>query len=194
MTKEQRSRGRPRAEHADDAILAAARQLLREEGWEGFSILAVARRAGVGSPSVYRRWPSKASLVYAALFSARPQAIPRPDTGSIRGDLRLTLQMFRDQFDDPAGLLAARAVAVEMMTTRDSTARDALSDQIRRDRDSAAALFARARQRGEALPDVPDMLLADLFINWSVYACMIIAEPPRDEAIDAVLDVVLGTE
>lgn len=60
--------GRPRDPHVDAAIRAATLELLVEQGYQGTSIQAVGRRAGVSAPSIYRRWSSKAELVEAAVF------------------------------------------------------------------------------------------------------------------------------
>ena len=55
------------------------------------TVEAVAARAGVSKPTIYRRWPEgKAELVAAAIAGqARGQAAC-PDTGSLRGDLLAT--------------------------------------------------------------------------------------------------------
>ena len=59
--------GRPRQESYDQAILDAALEILNAKGYAGLSIDGVAARAGVGRPTIYRRWPSKPALVIAAL-------------------------------------------------------------------------------------------------------------------------------
>ncbi|TMK61041.1 MAG: TetR/AcrR family transcriptional regulator, partial [Actinobacteria bacterium] len=82
-----RGPGRPRDASRDRAILAAALQILQEEGYRGLTIDGVAARAGVGRPTIYRRWPSKPALVVAALVEAAELALPVRDTGSLRGDL-----------------------------------------------------------------------------------------------------------
>ncbi|GAB2753798.1 TetR/AcrR family transcriptional regulator [Salinifilum aidingensis] len=65
------SRGRPRDPGADEAILQAALDLFLEGGVEGTSIEGVARRAGVGKLTIYRRWSSKEDLLAAAIEHAR---------------------------------------------------------------------------------------------------------------------------
>jgi AcrR family transcriptional regulator len=68
-----RGRGRPRDPSKDAAVLAAVRQSLIEDGFEGTTIPAVARRAGIGAPTIYRRWPTQIDLVEAIfddVFSA----------------------------------------------------------------------------------------------------------------------------
>ncbi|WP_104164392.1 TetR/AcrR family transcriptional regulator [Cryobacterium sp. N22] len=67
-----RERGRPRHPDIDAAIIAAALEMLGEVGYAGFSIAGVARRAGVGKPTVYRRWPQKSQLVVEAMATQMP--------------------------------------------------------------------------------------------------------------------------
>lgn len=87
--------GRPRDPGVDDRVAEAAVALFGEVGWSGFSVEAVARRAGVGKASIYLRWPTKEVLLAAALES-RMVPIGEIDTGSTRGDLvEMTRQMLR---------------------------------------------------------------------------------------------------
>ena len=66
-----RRRGRPRNHELDAKILDAARSVLAESGIRGFSLLEVARRAGVPKSTVYRRWRTKRELLAAALSAPR---------------------------------------------------------------------------------------------------------------------------
>src|SRR5438552_16672378 len=72
----ERSRGRPRDRAIDDAALRAARELLVEVGWDRLSMVAIAERAGVGRPALYRRWPSKTHLVFEAVFGWQDAPTP----------------------------------------------------------------------------------------------------------------------
>ena len=82
-----RGPGRPRDARHDQAILAATLRILQEKGYGGLTIEGVAARAGVGRPTIYRRWPSKPALVVAALVQSARLAVPVLDTGSLRRDL-----------------------------------------------------------------------------------------------------------
>ena len=84
---EPRRRGRPRSADADEAILAAAIAALGDVGYTHFAIEDVAARAGVSKTTIYRRYPSKISLVVAA--ASHDRAVPHAeyDTGSFRSDL-----------------------------------------------------------------------------------------------------------
>jgi AcrR family transcriptional regulator len=59
--------GRPRSPVVDQAILRAALELFIEHGVAGASIEKIARRAGVGKTSIYRRWPSRETLLAQAI-------------------------------------------------------------------------------------------------------------------------------
>lgn len=60
------ARGRPRNETVGPAILAAARALVIEDGYERVTVQMIAEAAGTGKQTVYRRWPGKATLVLDA--------------------------------------------------------------------------------------------------------------------------------
>lgn len=66
---------------------AAVLDLLMSGGYEAVSFRDVAHRAGVGQPTVYRRWPTKAELVEFAIFAVA-EWTPPPATGNLEKDLR----------------------------------------------------------------------------------------------------------
>lgn len=73
-------RGRPRSAASEQAILAASLDLI-DEGHSPASITigAIAKRAGAGKDTIYRRWPCKEDLLLDALAAQnRPLDIP-PD-------------------------------------------------------------------------------------------------------------------
>jgi AcrR family transcriptional regulator len=59
--------GRPRSPVVDEAILRAALELFIEHGVAGASIEKIAKRAGVGKTSIYRRWSSRETLLAQAI-------------------------------------------------------------------------------------------------------------------------------
>jgi AcrR family transcriptional regulator len=113
MTAVTTSVGRPRNPAKDVAVLQATRDLLVEVGYQGATVVAIARRAGVGAPTIYRRWPTKEALVEDAAFGhPQPAPVPAP-TGDLQADLRAWVATFLDFLADPVtraalpGLLAA---------------------------------------------------------------------------------------
>src|SRR5580693_7891479 len=75
--------GRPRDPDVDRRVADAAVALFGEAGWAGFSMEAVARRAGVGKASIYLRWQAKEDLLAEAL-RRRIGMIADVDTGTLR--------------------------------------------------------------------------------------------------------------
>ncbi len=61
------TRGRKRDTGRTEAILKAAAELLLEVGFDRFRIQDVATRAGSGTGAIYRRWPTKESLMIEAI-------------------------------------------------------------------------------------------------------------------------------
>jgi AcrR family transcriptional regulator len=83
---------RRRSQRSHQAILSAATELLKENGYLGVSIEAIAASAGVGKQTIYRWWPSKADVVMEAVAFQLARDIPVPDTGSVESDLQAFLQ------------------------------------------------------------------------------------------------------
>ncbi|MDP3459200.1 MAG: helix-turn-helix domain-containing protein, partial [Hyphomonas sp.] len=51
-------KGPTRSEASKSAILEAAREEMAENGWRGFSVDSVAKRASASKQTIYRWWPS----------------------------------------------------------------------------------------------------------------------------------------
>ena len=59
--------GRKQDPSRSEAILVATRELILEQGHDGFTVQDVADRAVSGVGAIYRRWPNKESLVAEAI-------------------------------------------------------------------------------------------------------------------------------
>lgn len=71
--------GRPRDPALDEAIIAATRRRLAEDGYSRMNLGDIAADAGVTRPTIYRRWPGKFELVVDALdwgFQAQRDSYP----------------------------------------------------------------------------------------------------------------------
>jgi AcrR family transcriptional regulator len=58
---------------------------MSEVGFSELTIEAIAARAEVGKPTIYRRWSSKAHLVMEAFLAATNPELTFPNTGSVGG-------------------------------------------------------------------------------------------------------------
>jgi AcrR family transcriptional regulator len=91
-------KGRRRGDALETAILDAAWAELLEAGYSGFTVEAVAKRAGTSRPVLARRWPSRADLAVAALAHYnRTDPVEMPDLGNVRAELILVLQKLSER-------------------------------------------------------------------------------------------------
>lgn len=75
----------------------------RKHGYTSQTIDAIAAESGVGKPSIYRKWSSKAEIVTEALAKQAEIDIPTPDNGSLKKDLKTALQNMARQLRDIDG-------------------------------------------------------------------------------------------
>jgi AcrR family transcriptional regulator len=90
----QRVGGRPRTAD-EEAIAGAVLQALVERGYDGMTVDHVARLAGVGRATLYRRWPTKTAMVIDALQRGRFPTMEDPDSGDPRADFESLLRMLQ---------------------------------------------------------------------------------------------------
>ena len=90
-------RGRPRSEVADRAIVAAALDVLIEVGAAGFSVEAVAARAGVGKSTIYRRFDGAHDLLAQALSTLNDDLPPTPAGVPVREALISIVEGIRER-------------------------------------------------------------------------------------------------
>ncbi|MFF7853895.1 TetR/AcrR family transcriptional regulator C-terminal ligand-binding domain-containing protein [Streptomyces sp. NPDC007904] len=100
------ARGRPRSEAVERAIIEGVMKLL-EDGvpLAELSIERIARTAGVGKATIYRRWSGKEELFVDVMRAAEPPDPELPGT-SLRDDLVVLLEALRRRG------LASRASAI----------------------------------------------------------------------------------
>jgi AcrR family transcriptional regulator len=138
--------------------LSAALEELARVGYAPLRLEDVADRAKVAKTTVYRRFPTKAELVHAAIRAAGDYDAPLPDTGDVRRDILELLDRSIRLFDTPQGRAIAR-----MLTTEGPAAEakeiEALLRRIKSEtRARRAEVIRRAQARGE-LPDDADATL-----------------------------------
>ncbi|MGO7485218.1 TetR/AcrR family transcriptional regulator [Rhizobium ruizarguesonis] len=158
--------GSRRSPEAEAAVLAAARDLISERGYTGFSVEEVARRAGSGKTTIYRWYPTKADLFIAIYTAERLTSVPVPDTGDLVDDLeQYTTSLWRFWASHPAGA-ALKSLIAEAQGTAEAL--DALRDRFLPDRTAdVRRMFANAADRGE-IPseDVDDKVSLWVGLSW----------------------------
>jgi AcrR family transcriptional regulator len=174
----ERRPGRPRDARADAAITEAAVAVLAERGPAGFTVDAVAARAGCGKATIYRRWSSRSALLLDT--AGRLGLEPDPaDTGSVVDDLVImAVNLATKLRNTPAGrilpaVVAEAAVNPEMRTL--------LTEFIRDRRRAPGQAVLRGIERGELVPGTDVDLVLDVTGGVAFLREMIMGSPV-DEA------------
>lgn len=162
-----RSIGAIRSPEAHASILAAASKILDESGYAGFTIDAVARRAGASKPTIYRWWKSKAALIMELYEKERETALTVPDRGSLEQELIMRMRnLWRLWKRTPLGH-ALRSIIAEAQA--DPSALTQLrEDFLPKRRAWTYTLFDRAVARGEisAQADIESATTLIYSFNW----------------------------
>jgi AcrR family transcriptional regulator len=156
------ARGRPRSPELNGRILDAARELLAEHGYLGLSMEAVARRAGVGKQTLYRRWPRRPLLVYEAYFGGVQRTSAHlPDTGSLAGDLAGATSYMDQVFRLPGTVALVSGLVADCLVEPDLM-RMLREMMMTPDLEVAEVIFDRAVRRGELPADSDVRALAEI--------------------------------
>ncbi|HWU58326.1 MAG TPA: TetR/AcrR family transcriptional regulator [Microbacteriaceae bacterium] len=108
MDSEPTTQTRRRGAELESAILAAAWDQLSVDGYEKFTIDAVAQRANTSKHVLYRRWDNREELLRATIQHRGGTApLPIPDSGELRSDLLAVLVAANSQHGDLAALAHA---------------------------------------------------------------------------------------
>ncbi|HEX7291067.1 MAG TPA: TetR/AcrR family transcriptional regulator [Conexibacter sp.] len=150
---------RPHDPEVTEAIEVAALELLGEHGFAQMSVAAVAERAGVGKPAIYRRFSDKAALV-ASVVARRLPALEVPELGDTHAELWRAVQVGFPQ-DGPGyvaligGLIAEEERHPELI---DAFRRNVLAPR----REAVRQLIERGQARGDVRRDLSAESALDL--------------------------------
>lgn len=180
-------RTRGRSARVVSEVLRTTLEELGRVGYVALRVEDVASRSGVNKTTIYRRWPTKAELVGAALrqWAEEPEV---PDTGSLRSDLFLMSQRSVATASSPLGQGVVRVIQAE----RTSPEVEALTRMLRTEnRQRRVVMVERAIERGE-LPAGTDAMLVLEVVFATIYSRVITHREPVDEAfLRSVIDLVL---
>lgn len=170
-------------------VVAAALQVFAERGYAGFSMDEVATRAGVNKTTVYRRWPTKADLVGAALFSLRDHDPELPDTGSVREDLIRILCQRVPEMVTPH----RRAIMNAVLLSHAEPELQSVLQRLRRERPAIpAVVLDRAVARGELPADVDRRLVVEALLGPLHTRAYLKREPISDGYVTALVNLVVA--
>ncbi len=156
-----------------ERILDAGQELLEEEGWEGFTVQEVSRRAKVSIGSIYARAPSKEALTFA-IYDRAMERIAAENAAALAPDEQWTG-------------LDARAVIVG--ATREMAGQMLSNERILSVFMNRAAVDPIVRERGT----VQVRALAERFEDLLLRHRSAFTHPDPDLAIEVAFRMVFST-
>jgi len=182
-------RGRPRDPRLRATILTAARSLLDRGGLTAVTIEAVAAKAGVSRPTIYRYWPNAPAVAMAAFLEASGAPAEGKASRSPLAALRAQLHAVADAFAAPTGRSIAAMVAAAQSETE--LAKSFRSEFIARNRDGARLLLERCVDGKLIAPPADMELTLDLIFGPLFYRLLMGHAPITRGFVDQLLDVVV---
>lgn len=184
------ARGRPRDPRTDDAIMAATRRLLTEVGYEQVSMESIARTARVSRPTIYRRWPSKAHVVFEAAFGTAGDTAMVARTGDFPTDLREFVHRAVRFWREPVVEAATMGILAERRRDSDLHIRtqQLLDDMIRAE---LAAVVRAGAEQGVVRADVDTDMLFSALIGTTFYGTLVDGRDDTEQLTDKLCALVL---
>ena len=187
------TQSRPRVEgDRESEILEAALDVLGEVGYDRLTMDAVALRAKASKATLYRRWNGKVSLVIDALHHGHRHEETEGgaiDTGTLRGDLIATFCGHGGLTDKPE---VAAFGAILTAITRDAEFAEAFRREVLAPKlAGSAALFERAKERGEIREEVDIELLAPALAGIVMHRLILVGEAPTEDLVTSVIDQII---
>ncbi len=183
--------GRPRGETAGShsAILDAVHDLLLETSVRDLTMEAVAKRARVGKPTLYKWWPSKAALVFSMFHERLDHEGRMPDTATVEALLRARMKHLVRAFNGLFGKVIAELIAEGQSDP--AVLRELYDRHIGPRRAMTIAAIERGKASGEFASNANPELLVDAIFGPLYYRLLLHLTPLTEEYGEELIDQVL---
>ena len=175
-----------RSEHARQAVLKAADDLLVEKGFAGVTIEGIAAAAGVAKQTVYRWWSSKTEVLLDAFLEDAAEDLVLADHGDLETDLREHLRHLAHFLtaSDAGAVFRALIGHAQHDAAFAATLRAHYFDgQRSRDR----LPLERAIGRGELPADLDTAAAVDHLVGPIYHRVLVTGDPVTDVFVDGIV-------
>lgn len=172
------------------AAIAATLAELAESGYAALSLERIARRAGVNTTSLYRRWGNRERLVLEAMLEQVAQHVSVPDKGSLREDLLELARTAAANAARPEVAAMARAVAAQAPYDAElAAANEAFwAERLALD----GAIVERAIERGEVDAATDPTQVIEAVIGPIHLRLLLTGRPVDDTFVERTVDTVVN--
>jgi AcrR family transcriptional regulator len=170
-------------------ILNAVFELLQETSVRDLTMEAIAKRAKVGKPTLYKWWPSKAALVFAVFHERVAVAADMPTSTTAEQAIRTKVRRLIHEFNGLFGKVMADLIA-EGQSEPDILS-ELVDQHINARRTATAAEIEEGKRNGEFDASVDAQLLIDAIFG-PLYFRHLLRHAPLTQAYgDALVTQVL---
>ena len=186
-------KGRPPSEMAAShaAIMDAVYALLREKSVRDLTMEEVARRARVGKPTLYKWWPTKATLVLAMLCERMAPNLEKPTGLTAAESLRFRVRRLIDAFNGPFGKVVAGLIAEGQ--SEPAVLQEFFDRWVSPRQNATIADLQRGKDAGELRSETEPELVNDAIFGAIYYRFLLRSGPLTrrfgDEVVEQVLRV-----
>lgn len=173
MSETNNMRGRPRgkAATAHDTIINAVYEALQEKSVRDLTIEEIARRAGVGKPTIYKWWPSKIALVIDMFEERIAEALSVSDERTGEEAIRTRVAELITLLNGFFGTIAAQIIAEGQS---DPDALHEYQNRYLRHRFAfSIAVIDKAKASGEFVRDIDSGLLTEMIYGPIYYRLLV---------------------
>ncbi len=180
--------GRPPLQEAaaHARVLDAVCEILRERPARDLTMELVAKRAGVGKPTLYKWWSTKAALILAT-FAERLSASREPvQAVTAEQSVRARARRLASEFDGFFGTVMAGLIAEGQSDV--AVLRDLYRNHISPSRVATIAEIERGIENEELAPETNPTLVVDTIFTPLYFRLMLRSEPITAAYADDLVD------
>jgi AcrR family transcriptional regulator len=179
--------GRPPIEAAEShaAILDAVYELLQERSVRDLTMEAVAKRAGVGKPTLYKWWPTKAALVLAMFRERIAVALTPPSAGTAEEAIRDAARALIGPLNGQLGKVLSELIAEGQ--SEPAILWELFDKHIRGYQEANAADIERGKTSGELASDADPQLIIDAVFGAIFYRLLFRTSSLTEEFSDKLV-------
>jgi AcrR family transcriptional regulator len=178
------------ASHA--AIIDAVYALLQEKSVRDLTMEEVAKRAKVGKPTLYKWWPTKATLVLAMLCERMAPNLEKPTGLSAEESLRFRVRRLIAAFNGPFGKIVAGLIAEGQ--SEPAVLQQFFDRWVSPRRNATIADLQRGKNAGELRSEIEPELLNDAIFGAIYYRLLLRSGPLTKRFGEELVEEVLGTK
>jgi AcrR family transcriptional regulator len=171
-------------------IIDAVFQLMREKPLDAVSIEEIARRAGVGKPTIYKWWPNKAALLLDMFKERVVPSFPLDSTATAEEALRKQAKALVRKLNGTFGTVSSQIIAEGQSDP--AVIKEYRDHYVRMRRELTIPVIERGYETGEFTRHVEPHLLIDMIYGPIYYRLLVRFRPLDQKFIDDLLDHVIN--